>query len=63
MSQSELRKRIITVMGKPEGDRIIVNMILNDLDMRMLAYWSVLGDMGMSSTEFQKIKKVVKKRL
>lgn len=63
MSQRDLRKQIITVMKKPGGEKIIVNMILNNIDMVMLSYWNVLGDMGISPDQFAKMKRTVKKRL
>ena len=55
--------RNITKDTIEESNSGIANVILGELDDVLVRAWSHVSDMGVSVSEFKKIKSIVKKRL
>lgn len=66
-TDKELRKGLARVMQiantKTMRDSFIANLILNEMDGILARSWSHVSDMGITNTEFNKIRRIVKKRL
>jgi hypothetical protein len=55
--------RSVQVFSKRERISYIANVILGDLDDVLIRSASHLSDMGLTATEFAKVKRAIKKRL
>ena len=66
-TQAGLRAAFIRLMtvfdGKVERDKHLASVILREMDTVLVNSWSHLSDMGITKTEMDKIKRIVKRRL
>lgn len=66
-AERELKAAFMVAMNrshtKKDLETFSANVILGDLDAVMINAWSAMSDMGYSKVQYDKIKRIVKKRL